>query len=107
MTGGGVSLHRHQDASQGFTAQAPRHQGFIADCLGTKTSGFSCTGTKTPDLATFAAVLQRLAHGARVPLRYFIFSDRHRSRSGLLTVDRAWCARRLEAGFLEFLGLGF
>ena len=49
-------------------------------------------GTKTPDLATFAAVLQRLAHGARVPLRYFVFSDRHRSRSGLLTVDRAWCA---------------
>ena len=61
-------------------------------------AGLCCTGTKTPDLATFAAVLQRLAHGARVPLRYFVFSDRHRARSGLLTIDRAWCACRVTAG---------
>ncbi|KAK9843749.1 hypothetical protein WJX81_004878 [Elliptochloris bilobata] len=47
-------------------------------------------GTKTPDLATFAAVLRGLAHGMRVPLRYFVFSERHRSRSALLHVDRAW-----------------
>lgn len=44
----------------------------------------------TPDLQSFAAVLRGLAHGARVPLEYYTFSERHRRKNAILHVDRQW-----------------
>jgi len=49
-------------------------------------------GTPMPDLAAFAAALQRLAPGARVPLRYFVFTERHRMRTAILHVASTWRA---------------
>ncbi len=46
----------------------------------------------TPDLDAFAAVLRRLPHGARTPLEYFTFSERHRRKNAILHVNRQWCA---------------
>ena len=50
----------------------------------------SLGGKPTPDLETFASVLRSLPHGARAPLEYFAFSDRHRRKNTLLFVDRQW-----------------
>lgn len=50
----------------------------------------SLQGKPTPDLCTFASVLRGLSHGARVPLEYFTFGERHRRKSVLLHVDRQW-----------------
>lgn len=43
-------------------------------------------GTATPDLVTFCSVLSSLQHGARVPLEYYTFSERHRRKSSILQV---------------------
>ena len=48
-------------------------------------------GTPTPDLAAFAQQLARLKHGARVPLMYFLFSERHRLKTAVLHIDHRWC----------------
>uniref|UniRef100_A0A383V519 Pro-apoptotic serine protease NMA111 n=1 Tax=Tetradesmus obliquus TaxID=3088 RepID=A0A383V519_TETOB len=50
----------------------------------------SLDGVPTPDLASFAAVLRGLQHGARVPLEYITFGERHRRKSAILQVDRQW-----------------
>ncbi|KAG2499918.1 hypothetical protein HYH03_002205 [Edaphochlamys debaryana] len=47
-------------------------------------------GKPTPDLITFAAVLRTLPHGARAPLEYLTFSERHRRKNAILHVDRQW-----------------
>ncbi|GFR40978.1 hypothetical protein Agub_g1643, partial [Astrephomene gubernaculifera] len=47
-------------------------------------------GKPTPDLLTFATVLRTLPHGARAPLEYFTFSERHRRKNAILHVDRQW-----------------
>lgn len=47
----------------------------------------SLAGIATPDLITFASVLCGLAHGARVPLEYYTFSERHRRKSTILQVS--------------------
>jgi hypothetical protein len=46
----------------------------------------SLAGIATPDLQTFASVLCGLAHGARAPLEYYTFSERHRRKSTILQV---------------------
>lgn len=46
----------------------------------------SLDGVPTPDLRTFALVLRTLQHGARVPLEYFTFGERHRRKSAILQV---------------------
>jgi hypothetical protein len=46
----------------------------------------SLAGIATPDLMTFASVLCGLAHGARAPLEYYTFSERHRRKSTILQV---------------------
>ncbi len=48
-------------------------------------------GLQTPDLITFATVLRQLPHGARAPLEYLTFSERHRRKNAILHVDRQWC----------------
>ena len=48
-------------------------------------------GKPTPDLATFAALLRLQPQGARTPLEYFTFSERHRRKNAILHVDRQWC----------------
>lgn len=48
-------------------------------------------GLQTPDLLTFATVLRQLPHGARAPLEYLTFSERHRRKNAILHVDRQWC----------------
>ncbi|KAF6255925.1 DegP-type protease [Scenedesmus sp. NREL 46B-D3] len=50
----------------------------------------SLDGTPTPDLHSFALVLRSLPHGARVPLEYITFGERHRRKSAILQVDRQW-----------------
>eukprot|EP00775_Hariotina_reticulata_P006275 gene6275-6514_t len=50
----------------------------------------SLDGVPTPDLNAFALVLRSLQHGARVPLEYLTFSERHRKKSAILQVDRQW-----------------
>ncbi|GIL73118.1 hypothetical protein Vretimale_4727 [Volvox reticuliferus] len=47
-------------------------------------------GKPTPDLRTFATVLRTLPHGARAPLEYLTFSERHRRKNAILHVDRQW-----------------
>ncbi|GLC44411.1 hypothetical protein PLESTB_000472500 [Pleodorina starrii] len=47
-------------------------------------------GKPTPDLITFATVLRALPHGARAPLEYLTFSERHRRKNAILHVDRQW-----------------
>ncbi|EFJ52115.1 trypsin family [Volvox carteri f. nagariensis] len=47
-------------------------------------------GKPTPDLITFATVLRTLPHGARAPLEYLTFSERHRRKNAILHVDRQW-----------------
>jgi hypothetical protein len=47
----------------------------------------------TPDLAVFATVLRGQPDGARVPLQYRTFGERHRLQTAVLCVDRKWCAR--------------
>ena len=69
-------------ADQGYMlarAHVPKHA--IITALG---------GKPTPDLPAFAAVLRALPHGARVPVEFFVFSDRHRRKNTLLFVDRQW-----------------
>lgn len=51
-------------------------------------------GNATPDMAAFAAALGALRHGQRVPLQYFLFSERHRQKTAILHVDHRWCALR-------------
>lgn len=48
-------------------------------------------GKPTPDLITFATVLRTLPHGARAPLEYLTFGERHRRKNAILHVDRQWC----------------
>jgi hypothetical protein len=50
----------------------------------------SLDGVPTADLDAFALVLRSLQHGARVPLEYLTFSERHRKKSAILQVDRQW-----------------
>lgn len=52
----------------------------------------SLAGVATPDLMTFASVLCGLPHGARTPLEYYTFSERHRRKSSILQV-RSCCFR--------------
>ncbi|PNW85316.1 hypothetical protein CHLRE_03g180650v5 [Chlamydomonas reinhardtii] len=47
-------------------------------------------GKPTPDLITFATVLRTLPHGARAPLEYLTFGERHRRKNAILHVDRQW-----------------
>jgi hypothetical protein len=54
----------------------------------------SLANSPTPDLETFARVLQQQPQGAQVPVQYYTFSDRHRRRNGILHVDKTWCATR-------------
>ena len=42
------------------------------------------------NIATFVQVLTRLQHGARVPIEYFTFSERHRRRTSIFYVDWQW-----------------
>ena len=51
-------------------------------------------GNATPDMAAFAAALGALRHGQRVPLQYYLFSERHRQKTAILHVDHRWCALR-------------
>jgi hypothetical protein len=46
----------------------------------------SLAGVSTPDLMTFASVLCSLPHGARTPLEYYTFSERHRRKTSILQV---------------------
>jgi hypothetical protein len=46
----------------------------------------SLDGVPTPDLHSFALVLRSLQHGARVPLEYITFGERHRRKSAILQV---------------------
>eukprot|EP00983_Pelagomonas_calceolata_P108025 1159410-Pelagomonas_calceolata.AAC.4 len=48
-------------------------------------------GKPTPDLATFAALLRLQPHGARTPLEYYTFGERHRRKNAILHIDRQWC----------------
>ena len=48
-------------------------------------------GAPTPNLAAFAQQLARLKHGARVPLMYFLFGERHRLKTAILHIDHRWC----------------
>lgn len=48
------------------------------------------SGKPTPNLEAFAAVLRALPHGARVPLEYFTFAERHRRKNVILHIDRQW-----------------
>jgi hypothetical protein len=68
----------HSTSSQG-RALVPKHAIITA-----------LDGKPTPDLLSFASVLRNLPHGARVPLEYLVFSDRHRKKNTLLFVDRQW-----------------
>lgn len=54
-------------------------------------------GTATPDLVTFCSVLSSLQHGARVPLEYYTFSERHRRKSSILQVCRGQGCRQCQA----------
>ncbi|EIE24624.1 DegP-type protease [Coccomyxa subellipsoidea C-169] len=47
-------------------------------------------GVRTPDLESFARQLASLAHGAQVPLQYFVFGERHHRRTAILHIDRSW-----------------
>ncbi|KAF5839291.1 hypothetical protein DUNSADRAFT_1164 [Dunaliella salina] len=47
-------------------------------------------GKPTPDLATFAALLRLQPHGARTPLEYYTFGERHRRKNAILHIDRQW-----------------
>ena len=49
-------------------------------------------GVRTPDLESFARQLASLAHGAQVPLQYFVFGERHHRRTAILHIDRSWSA---------------
>lgn len=50
----------------------------------------SLAATKTPNLAALANVLRSLKHGVRVPIEYFTFSARNRTKTSLLQVDMQW-----------------
>ncbi len=52
-------------------------------------------GKPTPDLQAFAAVLRALAHGARAPLEYYTFGERHRRKNAILHMDRQWWVGRV------------
>lgn len=43
-----------------------------------------------PDLESFARVMRGLAHGARTPLEYYTFSERHRRKNVIMHMDRQW-----------------
>lgn len=45
-------------------------------------------GEEISNLDDFISVFSKLSRGARVPLEFVIYSDRHRSKSVLVTVDR-------------------
>lgn len=47
-------------------------------------------GAPTPDLESFAGQLAGLAHGAHVPLQYYVFGERHHRRTAILHIDRCW-----------------
>jgi hypothetical protein len=47
-------------------------------------------GTPTPDVDAAAAALAALAPGAKVPVQYYTFADRHRVKTGLLRVAAHW-----------------
>eukprot|EP00879_Flechtneria_rotunda_P030745 GHRR01033418.1.p2 GENE.GHRR01033418.1~~GHRR01033418.1.p2 ORF type:complete len:369 (+),score=141.62 GHRR01033418.1:1577-2683(+) len=47
-------------------------------------------GVATPDMQTAAKGLTMLQHGARVPLEYYTFNERHRRHTAILQVDRQW-----------------
>lgn len=49
-------------------------------------------GAATPDLESFARQLAGLAHGAQVPLQYYVFGERHHRRTVILHIDRSWSA---------------
>jgi hypothetical protein len=51
-------------------------------------------GKAIPDMGAFAAVLGTLHHGQRVPLQYYLFSERHRQKTAILHIDHRWCALR-------------
>lgn len=48
----------------------------------------------TPTVDAFAAALAPLQEGARVPLEYYTFGDRHRIKTALLNVTHRWCGER-------------
>jgi hypothetical protein len=47
-------------------------------------------GRPTPDLESFARVLRGHPHGSRVPVEFFVFSNRNRRKNTLMFVDRQW-----------------
>jgi hypothetical protein len=51
----------------------------------------SLDGVPTQDLHSFALVLRSLQHGARVPLEYITFGERHRRKSAILQVCCCCC----------------
>lgn len=55
-------------------------------------------GRPTPTLSAFREVLRGLPHGARVPLEYLTFSDRHRRKNAILHMDRQWWVRGCGVG---------
>jgi hypothetical protein len=61
------------------TAGVPRHAVIV-----------SVAGAPTPHIDAAAAALAALAPGARVPLQYYTFGDRHRVKTALLTVNSCW-----------------
>lgn len=48
------------------------------------------SGQPTPDLESLARVLGTLPHGARAPVEFFVFTNRHRRKNTLMFVDRQW-----------------
>jgi S1-C subfamily serine protease len=50
----------------------------------------SLAGKPTPDVAALARALRALEHGARAPLEYVTFGDRHRRKAAILQMDRQW-----------------
>ena len=42
----------------------------------------------------FAAAYAQLQEGQKVPLQYYVFSERHRKRTALLYIHKKWCAPR-------------
>ena len=50
----------------------------------------SLNNLPTPTTDHFAAIYASLKEGARVPVQYFIHSERHRSKTALLHLHTKW-----------------
>ena len=95
VCGGVVHALSYQQArnNRGATGQVyVAEPGYILNRAGIPKGAIitALDGAPTPDLESFAAALRRLPHGARAPLEFFTFGERHRKRSAILQVDRQW-----------------